>query len=213
MDGDVLSAGRTLDPGWPAATFYAAGESSGARTVPEGAPPGRDPPGNSGNGGDDFAGLVREHQEALLARATRLCADRAQASDLVQDTFERALRNFDAFERGTNGRAWLMTIMARLFIDQLRKRKIATEVQTLDHDELPAEPPAEELKVTSQQLHAAIAALPDELRQVIELHELQGLAYRDIEERFAIPKGTIGTRLSRARTKLHAVLRALVEAV
>jgi RNA polymerase sigma-70 factor (ECF subfamily) len=206
---DVPGALRNLETGLdPAPPLRDAGRSGGMQRRGLAA-------GVSGGDGDELAALLEEHHAALLARALRLCADRDRARDLVQDTIERALRKRAAFVPGTNARAWLMTIMANLFVDQLRRRKVVVEVGLSAEDEVADERPAAaggaELRITPEQLRAAVGALPVELRQVIDLHDLHGLAYKEIAERLAIPMGTVGTRLSRARSKLHAALRALAE--
>ena len=59
--------------------------------------------------------LAREHRDALYAFALTLCGEPAEASDLVQDTFERALRRLDSLRPETNARAWLCTILHHLF--------------------------------------------------------------------------------------------------
>jgi len=134
--------------------------------------------------------------------------DLGRASDLVQDTLERALRKRASFLPGTNVRAWLLTIMTHLFLDQLRRKQIVSEVASLDALEIAADPPVPELRVTTEELQAAVAELPEELRAVVRLHDLEGLGYRAIAERLGIPMGTVGTRLARARARLHTVLRA-----
>jgi RNA polymerase sigma-70 factor, ECF subfamily len=208
---DVSSALRNLETGLdPAATLRDAGRSGGMQRRGLAA-------GVSGGDGDELAARLEEHHAALLARALRLCADRDRARDLVQDTIERALRKRAAFVPGTNARAWLMTIMANLFVDQLRRSKVVVEVglSAEDEGEVAEERAAvvggAELRITPEQLRAAVGALPAELQQVIDLHDLHGLAYKEIAERLAIPMGTVGTRLLRARSKLHAALRALAE--
>jgi RNA polymerase sigma-70 factor (ECF subfamily) len=76
----------------------------------------------------------------------------------------------------------------------------------------PVEPPPcpPELEVPRETILAAIARLDDDLREVIELHELEGLSYREIGSRIDIPPGTVGTRLVRARARLRALLEAAV---
>jgi RNA polymerase sigma-70 factor (ECF subfamily) len=161
---------------------------------------------------DDLIELVASQQDALLGRAMKLCADADRARDLVQDTLERALRKRASFTPGTNVRAWLMTILTNLFLDGLRRKKVVTEVAIVESLEVAAESPVEEVRVTTEQLMAAVAELPEDLRAVIRLHDLEGLAYRAIAERLGVPMGTVGTRLHRARTRLLASLRRSTEA-
>ena len=161
-----------------------------------------------------FDALVREHGAALQAFATRLCASSADAHDLVQDTHERALRRFDTFVPGTNGRAWLFTILHRAFIDQCRRRAVERRVDCIDDLQVPApeaaSPPAW-VNVSPEQLARAIDSLEDEFRSVYRLHALESLSYLEIAARLGIPPSTVGTRLGRARRKLRALLEATLE--
>src|SRR5262245_15547885 len=116
------------------------------------------------------AELVHNHQDALLGRAVRLCGNLDRARDLVQDTFERALRRMDTLILGTNPRAWLMTILANLFLDGLRRRRVVVELamggaNDVDVAAAPAAEElrmsfAEELRISPEELRKAIASLP-----------------------------------------------------
>src|SRR5205814_2372140 len=76
-----------------------------------------------GTAGPARAAAVREHEVLLTTIARRLCANQADAADLVQDTYERALRGWDHYaDRGTL-RSWLVTILNNLFIDRCRKER------------------------------------------------------------------------------------------
>jgi RNA polymerase sigma-70 factor (ECF subfamily) len=145
--------------------------------------------------------LVR-HEVHLLRQARKFCRNDAEAHDLVQDTFERAFRGIDGFKPGTNARAWLATILTRLFIDRVRRARIIQLVE-FQPDDLAAEP---ELHVSPEQVLAAIAQLDNDLRQVIELHDLEGLRYREVAEQIGVPTSTVGTRLMRARAQLRQLL-------
>jgi RNA polymerase sigma-70 factor, ECF subfamily len=152
--------------------------------------------------------LVLEHQAPLYATALRLCGSAADARDLVQDTFERALRSSDRFQAGTNLRGWLVTILHRLFIDRCR----APGRQTVEPSLVPElaapepdEPPAW-ARITPERLAEALAQLPEEFQSVYRLHALEGRSYTDIASALSLPKATVGTRLIRARRKLKALL-------
>src|SRR5262245_27749219 len=98
---------------------------------------------------DELTELVASQQDALMGRAMKLCGDPDRARDLVQDTLERALRKRASFIPGTNVRAWLMTILTNRFLDQLRRKKVVTEVAIVESLDVAEDPPAEELRVTS----------------------------------------------------------------
>lgn len=173
-----------------------------------------------GEGVPRFDTLVREHGPALLSIAYRLCGNRSDALDLVQDTFERGLRSFSRFEPGTNSRAWLATILGNLFIDRCRARvrqeRVGGAAVPID-EELVAEPPAEEAPawgaITVDQVREALASLGEGFRVVYELHSLEGYSYNEIAERLGIPRATVGTRLNRARRRLRELLAPRCEAM
>jgi RNA polymerase sigma-70 factor (ECF subfamily) len=161
-----------------------------------------------------FAAAVRAYQPALTSLAFRLCRERADASDIVQDTFERAWRAWDRLPEDANVRAWLVTILNRLFIDRFRQARRAPTVD-IDHVELPCPEPAEVpawANVTSEQVGAALAGLDAEFRAAYELHAIDGRSYLEIAEALRIPRSTVGTRLLRARRKLRELLVVEVEA-
>jgi RNA polymerase sigma-70 factor, ECF subfamily len=157
-----------------------------------------------------FLAAVREHERMLESIALRLCRDATNAKDLVQDTFERALRAWPRMPADTNVRAWLVTIQHRLFLDRCRRAK---RVASVDIDQVapplpePAAPPVW-ANVTREQLAGAIARLDDEFRRAYELHAVDGKSYREIAEELGIPATTVGTRLFRARKKLKDLLVA-----
>jgi RNA polymerase sigma-70 factor, ECF subfamily len=150
------------------------------------------------------------HQDALLARARRLCGDAQDAKDLVQETYLRAMSCEAQLIPGTNVGAWLMTIMHRLFIDQWRRRQRWSEVDiaALEHGlampAVDAEPTWSQVSVA--ELDAAIGALAPPFRSVFQLHALEHRSYREISSLLGIPTATVGTRLARARQKLKQVL-------
>jgi RNA polymerase sigma-70 factor (ECF subfamily) len=159
-------------------------------------------------GGEAFASAVREHEAALVAIARRLCVSAADADDLVQETYERALRAFDRYEDRGNLRSWLAAIMNNLFIDRCRKARRAPKIEGIEELQIaapePVAPPAW-ANVSSVQISAALDRISPEFRVVYELHAA-GRAYDEIARELGIPKNTVGTRLIRARKKLKEIL-------
>lgn len=158
------------------------------------------------------------HQDALLARALRLCGDAEIARDLVQDTYLRALSREAHFAAGTNAGAWLFTILRRLFIDEWRRRQRATHVSLTDAlmeaepEALATAPAADEddelwARISAPELEAAIETLGPSFRSVLRLHAVEQRSYREIGAHLGIPTATVGSRLARARRKLEKVLR------
>jgi len=151
------------------------------------------------------------YETVLYARAMRLLRSRHDAMDLVQDTYERALRGRASFEPGTNLRHWLMTILYNLFLDRCRRlarepRSICIDEQDVASPEPDAPEPWE--TVTKEQISAALAELDRPFREVYELRLLDNCSYDEIADRLTIPRSTVGTRLMRARHKLRQNLRA-----
>jgi RNA polymerase sigma-70 factor (ECF subfamily) len=159
-----------------------------------------------------FAVFIREHESALQATALRLCGNPTDARDLVQDTLERGLRNLARYKPGTDGRAWLLTILHHIFIDRCRSRtrERRADVSAEDVEERVAAPEAEVLPawaaISPEQLREALDKIPEEFRLVYQLHSLEGRSYIEIAERLGIPKATVGTRLIRARRRLKELL-------
>jgi RNA polymerase sigma-70 factor (ECF subfamily) len=159
-----------------------------------------------------FAAFAREHEAALHATAMRLCGNASDARDLVQLTFERGLRNLARYRPGTDGRAWLLTILHHIFIDQCRSRtrERRADVSAEDVEERIAAPEPEAApawaSITIEQLREALEKIPDEFRTVYRMHSLEGRSYQEIAETLGIPKATVGTRLIRARRRLKEIL-------
>ena len=153
--------------------------------------------------------MVSHYEQVLFARAMRLVRSQSDAWDLVQDTYERALRGQASFQPGTNLRLWLMTILYNLFLDRCRRQ--AREPRTLaidEHEVASPEPYAPEPweSISHEEVTAALASLEHPFREVYELRLIDTCSYDEIAERLTIPRSTVGTRLMRARHKLRQSL-------
>jgi RNA polymerase sigma-70 factor (ECF subfamily) len=133
--------------------------------------------------------------------------DQAEAEDLVQETFVQALRSFHRFEKGTNCRAWLIKIMYHL----LSKRRRDTNRLRIvaDADEQIAEiaaqpiPPAD---VVEEEVLRALKQLPQHYQEVVILSDVNEMSYKEIADALSIPRGTVMSRLHRARSLLRSEL-------
>jgi RNA polymerase sigma-70 factor (ECF subfamily) len=156
-----------------------------------------------------FQQIAGQHDAHLRVVALRLAGDKERAKDLVQETLARALFHFREFEQGTNARAWLTTILTRLYLDQRKHDKVVTKageaLVTLElvESELDLTMP----RVTDEALWTAVESLEPDLRQVVELRYMQQLSYKEIADRLCLRVGTVGTRLMRAHERLKTLLR------
>jgi RNA polymerase sigma-70 factor (ECF subfamily) len=167
----------------------------------------------------EFEETTLVHLESLYNTALRLTHNRAEAEDVVQETFLRAFRGFAGFTPGTNCRAWLFTILRNVFLNRCRTegREIPEEhAETLDATGggppgpgWRIENPEEEFfqSVLHGDVERALKALPLPFREAVVLADLEGLSYREIAEVLGCPIGTVMSRLSRGRSLLRRGLR------
>lgn len=142
----------------------------------------------------------------LRRYARALTGDRAWADDLVQDTAERALARWAAFRPDSNLRAWLLTILRHLYIDQLRgRREIAVDDESAPWRNLEA-PQGEVDGLVLRDLQRALYCLPVEQREVLLLVCVEDLSYQEASSALGVPIGTVMSRLSRAREHMRALL-------
>ena len=147
--------------------------------------------------------LIVPYIPNLRRYARALVGDRDGADDLVQDTLERAVRKFHLWKPG-DLRAWLFSIMHNVFVNQLKARKIAPEVE-IDEEMIAARiPTATSADVLD--LQRALGTLAPEQREVVLLVALEDMTYADVSRALGIPIGTVMSRLSRGREKLRKVM-------
>jgi RNA polymerase sigma-70 factor (ECF subfamily) len=160
--------------------------------------------------------------DALYRAALRLSRDRADAEDLVQDTYLKAFRAADRFEPGTNLRAWLFTILHNTARNRFRDRARDTVAVNSELVERAAEVPApgggaetpETLLLRdtlAPELQAAIDALPDAFREAVWLRDVEEFSYAEIAAMLDVPIGTVMSRISRGRHLLFERLNTVRE--
>ncbi len=162
------------------------------------------------------------YMDALYSAAMRMTRNRADAEDLVQETYLRAYRGYDRFEEGTNLRAWLYRILTNTFINSYRaKQRRPDETDLSDVEDLylyrrlggmeTAElgRSAEDTlldTVTDTEVKAALDSLPEQFRVAVLLADVEGFSYKEIAEMLDIPIGTVMSRLHRGRKALQKTL-------
>jgi RNA polymerase sigma-70 factor (ECF subfamily) len=148
--------------------------------------------------------------DSLYNFARWLTHDRAEAEDLVQETYSKALKGFSSFQPGTNFRAWMYRILRNTFLTSRTGLKSGATV-SLDSEEGEAIQPAtsetpESLfldRSNQQMVQEAIEELPLRYREVILLCDVEEMSYQEIAETISIPIGTVMSRLARARGALR----------
>ena len=170
----------------------------------------------------EFEEIIIEHLDSLYNIALRMTRNRADAEDLVQDVCTRAYRFFYSFRKGSNAKAWLLTILRNIYINDFRKKAKRPPVVSLSNIE-----PLEDCSIrertsafahsvndkaleqlSSESIKAIIDELPDEFKMVVILFYVEELSYQEIANIVACPKGTVMSRLYRARKQLRKQLSA-----
>ena len=158
--------------------------------------------------------------DSLYRTALRLTHSRADAEDLVQDTFLRAFRSSAQFTPGTNLRAWLFTILHNAARNRARDRArdhidVDSEVveraaETSTGIDPAANPESLLLNDTlTPDLQAAIDALPPAFREAVWLRDVEEFSYAEIADMLQVPAGTVMSRISRGRRLLFERLHHL----
>jgi RNA polymerase sigma factor (sigma-70 family) len=151
----------------------------------------------------------------LRRYARALTADPWAADDLVQDTLERACAKWRLWTVGTDLRAWLFTLMHNLHVSGLRRTQRREGVGLpVDPDEVAAELVAPDAaQDLAMDLQRCLLRLPEEQRVVLLLVSLEDMSYEQVARITGSPIGTVMSRLSRARTRLQALMSAAPQSV
>lgn len=151
--------------------------------------------------------LIEEHIPRLRRYARALAGDRVRADDLVQDTLERAWGKFHLWRRGSDLRAWLFSIMHNVHVNGFRKNSAAPSLLPLEDDalQMPARATQED-GLQLRDVHAALACLSQEQREVLLLVGLEEMRYEEVAKILEVPVGTVMSRLSRGRERLRQIM-------
>lgn len=160
---------------------------------------------NSGYDPRTFGEEIFEHREVLLRIAFRRSRDWDMAEDLVQETFCRALANAQHFERGTHLRAWLITILKNLHLNQIRKAKRETVgLENVDASAPPV-PASQPAHMDLLDAGRALQLLSDQHREIVE-KAVHADSYEQMSNACNCKVGTVKSRLSRGRAALMELL-------
>ena len=163
-----------------------------------------------------FESAALPFMDALYHKAIVLTRRPEDASDLVQETYLRAFRNFSSFTAGTNCKAWLFTIQYSIFVNKYRKAQREPELLSIDemddafHHAIGRQNWEAEFAVLDwkePEVDAALGKLPEGFRAAVLLVDVEELSYEEAATVLACPVGTLRSRLARARRMLFVELR------
>lgn len=162
------------------------------------------------------------YMNQLFATAMRMTRNRADAEDLVQETYLKGYRAYERFEAGTNLRAWLFRILTNSYINTYRKKQRRPQQSDLEDVQdlyLYRRLGGQELSelgrsaedqlfdsITDSTITDALDELPEQYRTAVLLADVEGFAYKEIAEVLDVPIGTVMSRLHRGRKKLQEQL-------
>ncbi len=155
------------------------------------------------------------HLDVLYRVALRLTGNPADADDLVQETMLKAYRAWDQYEKGTNAKAWMLTILRHAFINEYRRRTRHPETVDVDSiepyavfPEVQDEDPQGAFfdRIVDDEVLRAIDQLPEVFRETLVLSDVEGMSYQEIAGILEVPVGTVKSRLFRARHLLQGKL-------
>lgn len=166
----------------------------------------------------EFEADVLPHNAVLYNFALRTTGNADDAKDLLQETFLKAFRFWDKYEKGTNVRAWLFRIMKNSYINRYRKE--TREPGMVDYDNIEnfydsirdETTDSNDLQrrmysnMLGDEVTQALQLLPGDFRTVVILADIEGLSYEEIAEFLNCPVGTVRSRLHRGRKILQEKL-------
>jgi len=161
-----------------------------------------------------FEAMMLPHLDAAYNLAKWLLRNEQDAQDVVQEAFLRALKSFGGFH-GSNGRAWLLTIVRNTSYTLLKKNRVAEftpfdeEIHVSGNESVSAATILERSEDT-ELIRDAMDELPAEFREILTLRHQEDLSYKEIADIAQIAPGTVMSRLARARAKLKECLAARI---
>jgi len=171
---------------------------------------------------EEFTNDAMQYAPQLFATALRMTRNKADAEDLVQETFLKGWRAFDSYQQGTNLRAWLFRIMTNTFINKYnsqQRRPQETELDEVEElflfrrmgafDQSKMSQSAEDQMLelfTDDEVKNAIEELPETFRIPVLLSDVEGFSYKEIAEMLEVPIGTVMSRLHRGRKAMQKML-------
>jgi RNA polymerase sigma-70 factor (ECF subfamily) len=170
---------------------------------------------------DRFETDALEHLDVLYRAAWSLCRDSAEAEDLVQVTYLKALQKFESFEPRGSLKSWLLRILRNTWFDELRHRRVVGPTVSASEIPLAGRATEEDLvwsdandlleNFSDPQVIRALKELPEHQRLALFLADVEQMPLDDVAEILGVAVGTVKSRTSRARAALKTRLQAHAE--
>lgn len=160
------------------------------------------------------------HIDSLYNFGFYLTNDEEEAKDLLQETYLRAYKYINYYEKGTNAKAWLLRILKNTFINEYRKKSKKPAHLSFEDYYNPDESEEtgfidlrEEVfdNLIGDEISKALNSLPVDYRLIILLCDIEGFKYEEIAKIIDVPIGTVRSRLHRARNMLKDKLKDYAE--
>lgn len=173
------------------------------------------------SGGDPsaFNRLMAQHENRMYAVALRMCANREDAQDCLQEAMLRVYRAIGSFKGQSTFSTWVYRITMNTCLDELRRKKNRQNTSLDNLVDMGWSPtdggagPEKQalMREMREKMHGAIRELPDDMRAAVVLRDIQGFSYDEIAQMLEINVGTIKSRISRGREKLREKLKEYSE--
>ena len=166
-----------------------------------------------------FNRLMEQHEKRMYAVALRMCQNREDAQDCLQEAMLRIYKSIGSFKFQSSFSTWAYRITMNTCLDELRRKKNKQNA-SLDSLVEVGFSPSDGINAPEQHaiqsdlrrtLHSAIGELPDDMRSAIVLRDVHGMAYEEIAQALDVNVGTIKSRISRGREKLREKLKNIAE--
>lgn len=154
---------------------------------------------------NEVSALISAHYESLYRYAYRLSGSAADAEDLTQETFGKALARMGQLRESDRAKAWLFRILRNQYLHRVRDQKRHRVVPLDAVGDLPGRTEAVP-EIDGARLQAALNELDEAFRTPVILFYFEEFSYRDIAEHMELPIGTVMSRLARAKAHLRAAL-------
>ena len=172
-----------------------------------------------------FPALVRKYESRIYNHCLRMVNDREESADLTQEVFLKVFRNIGKYEHTYTFYTWLYRITVNCCIDYIRKKKRQLQslsLSTMNYEEI-GSGKEQDVPDTSlmpdkimrdaevkEILHQAISKLSEKMRTIILLKEIEGFSYEEIADVLGCSRGTVKSRLFRARERLREIIEPTI---